>query len=275
MFVDNFVNIFCNHLQFFDKILTIIYNFTIRGGLPMTILEQIKACHDQFSASELKVYDVVINTPEYIEFETISRIAERANTSSSAVLRFCHTLGFTGYKEFRYALANELRQAQTADPSSLYLSAVDQLVKNMRQIKKEDLIDLAAIMKKAPHIYLIGFYYSSLPVLKLKRMLEDLGCACHYATDYMDTLHLLNTIRNDDLLIIFSKSGLLTYYDTIIKSLPSHLHNTYLITETKNSPMSKKINHCIILPSLNINEHYDMSISMSIFVSMLMEVYNQ
>lgn len=175
-----------------------------------------------------------MNTPYYIEVETISKIAERADTSPSAVLRFCHTLGYSGYKEFRYALKTELQnQSETTkdDQTSSYLSAVETLITQMKGLDQSLIDDLITAIKEASHIYLIGLYYSSLPVRKLKMMLEDQGVPTFYATD---ALHLVNTIKKDDLLIIFSKSGHPKDYTNIMDSLPAGFDHTYLITETKS-----------------------------------------
>jgi DNA-binding MurR/RpiR family transcriptional regulator len=243
----------------------------------MSIFDEMKAMKDQFSASELKVYEVVMNTPYYVEVETISRIGERAHTSPSAVLRFCHTLGYSGYKEFRYALKEELHKQSSeteGDKTSQYLTAVETLVSQMKGLDMSLIDELHTAMDKASHIYLMGLYHSSLPVRKLKMMLEDQGVATFYATDYLNGLHLINTIKKDDLLIIFSKSGHLEQYATFLDSLPTGFDHIYLITETKKSPLGKKVNHEILLPRLSVaNEHYDMCISMELFVSLLMEKY--
>ena len=70
----------------------------------MDLLNIIKLHHDDFSKTELKVYEYVINHPETIETYTISKIADVSGTSTSAVLRFCQVLGFKGYKDFRFEM---------------------------------------------------------------------------------------------------------------------------------------------------------------------------
>ena len=72
----------------------------------MDIIESIKKQHLELSKSEQKVSSYIIKHPDNIETFTITKLANEAKTSTSAVLRFCQSLGFQGYKEFRFEILN-------------------------------------------------------------------------------------------------------------------------------------------------------------------------
>jgi Transcriptional regulators len=74
----------------------------------MNIIETIKKNYEEFSKSELKVTDFILGNPTAVEMSTITKIATDAKTSTSAVLRFCQTLGFNGYKDFRFEMIEYL-----------------------------------------------------------------------------------------------------------------------------------------------------------------------
>jgi Transcriptional regulators len=104
----------------------------------MDIIESIKKKHSEFSKSEQKVSAYIIEHPEKIETITITKLASEAKTSTSAVLRFCQSLGFQGYKEFRFEILNYLRnRRQKANPNDLinnYLTDYTKVINQMQQI---------------------------------------------------------------------------------------------------------------------------------------------
>ena len=59
---------------------------------------------EEYSHDEMPIYGR--HLPEAV-------VLTETTEEVSAVLRFCHTLGFGGYKDFRYALTSELRAQAT------------------------------------------------------------------------------------------------------------------------------------------------------------------
>ncbi len=67
----------------------------------MNLSETIKASLDSMTKSEYRVGAYFLTNPNDFAFETLDAIAEKINTSTTSVIRFCRKLGFSGYKPFQ------------------------------------------------------------------------------------------------------------------------------------------------------------------------------
>lgn len=54
----------------------------------------------------------VLVSPTEVVHSNVDTLAERADMSTTTVLRFCRSLGFNGFKDFKIALASELHEAR-------------------------------------------------------------------------------------------------------------------------------------------------------------------
>ncbi|HKJ94033.1 MAG TPA: transcriptional regulator HexR [Gammaproteobacteria bacterium] len=73
-----------------------------------TLLSRIQAMLAQLRRSEKKVADLVLARPHAIVHAPIAAVAEQAGVSEPTVIRFCRTLGYTGFQKFKLELARSL-----------------------------------------------------------------------------------------------------------------------------------------------------------------------
>lgn len=241
----------------------------------MNLLNTIGHKKTQLSNAEKKVCDYILEHPEQVEFYTITKLANQADTSTSAVLRFCQSLGFKGYKDFRFELMNDLKTAHQEDSGSKFESLVNNYIKTMNSFKMMDQTHIEKLIediKNIKDISICGMHYSSMPAKQLSYGLTDLGYMNHLAQDYLEFTHLLNALSNESLFIYFSingsKNGVLHYLVPNIKdTLPE---NSYLITLNEKAPLSDHFKHTIILPGSYLS-HSSIIDNESIF-SMFVEI---
>lgn len=243
----------------------------------MNIIETIKLHEKDFSKSERKVYEYIINHPETIETNTITKIADQCQTSSSAVLRFCQVLGFNGYKDFRFEMIKYLHEHhEILDSFDYFGQLTDNYVKTINQFKNLDrqMIDqLINILKNHQALYLFGIHYSSLPAKELQMGLLDLQIISQGAFDYMQAAHLCNIINENDAIIYFSINGSNTNFNRFIKpQLAKMPNNSYLITLNPNSKLANTFNHTIVLPGYSLTNQsvIDSQAIFTIFVELLL-----
>ena len=244
----------------------------------MNLLQTIQSHEKDFSKAEKKVFDYIIKYPETVETNTISKIAIMANTSTSAVLRFCQALGFNGYKDFRYEMINCLYENHiNTNPSDIIQQFTQDYRKTLNQfpnLDRELINKLLLQLKEKKHIYITGIHYSSLPARLLAMGLQDLGILSHCAYDYFSISHLLNVVEDDSLYINFSLSGNVHTTTSLPSEFESNLpKNSFLVTCNPQSK-TKLFKNIIILPGRSINrqsivENQSMPI---IFVEMLLNL---
>ena len=240
----------------------------------MNLMETIHLHKNDFSKTEHKVYDYIVQNPTAIETATITKIAELCQVSTSGILRFCQVLGYKGYKDFRFDMLHYLHQEHVEvnlfdQLTSKYLSVIRQF-NNIGQNKLNQLIKQ---IKNTKNIYIIGVHYSSLPAKHLVLGLQDLGINTYFAYDYMQASHLYNTIHEDDLLIYFSIEGnqnnVSRFFD-----LTNASKNTYMIT--LNPKPKLLIENTLILPGYTLSKQsiVDLQSIVVIFVELLLNMFH-
>ena len=69
------------------------------------LLERVAAAAGELSKAERKVALAVTSSPEIVSTETIAALSKRAGVSEPTVCRFCKSLGFEGFPDFKNALS--------------------------------------------------------------------------------------------------------------------------------------------------------------------------
>ncbi|ACQ79653.1 transcriptional regulator, RpiR family [Beutenbergia cavernae DSM 12333] len=74
----------------------------------MSIQSSIQSRLDQFAPSMRRVAEAILERPQVVLEKTISELASQCETSETTIVRFCRTLGLTGYVQLRLELATEI-----------------------------------------------------------------------------------------------------------------------------------------------------------------------
>ncbi|HBE85868.1 MAG TPA: MurR/RpiR family transcriptional regulator, partial [Lachnoclostridium sp.] len=82
-----------------------------------SVLVRLREYQKEMSVAETGVVRYLLDTPEQAVKLSVHALAEKGFSSSSTVIRLCHELGFSGYKEMKAALICELaiRQENTRE----------------------------------------------------------------------------------------------------------------------------------------------------------------
>lgn len=219
----------------------------------MNIIDNIKKQQTNFSKSEQKVSNYIVEHPENIETFTITKLAAEAQTSTSAVLRFCQTLGFQGYKDFRFEVIHFLHSGkQKKDADSLVSTFLSDYVKVINQISQVDQSKIDNLIKCLMNDelnYLLGTYYSSFPAKELYYGLSDLGKPSLYSNDYINSSHVALTMTEKSTLVLFSASGnkrdFVQFLPDVVSNMPK---NSFLITTNPKAELTKVFPNTIVLP---------------------------
>lgn len=89
----------------------------------MTIQSTIAVSSEKFTPAMRRVAEVIRENPGLVLDKSISELAAACNTSVASVIRFCRTLGLSGYAQLRMALATELGKEEARFGSGLTLGA--------------------------------------------------------------------------------------------------------------------------------------------------------
>jgi RpiR family transcriptional regulator, carbohydrate utilization regulator len=135
----------------------------------MMLLDSIRAQLDSLSKSERKVAVAVLENPDLTISENITALAKAAQVSEPTVIRFCRTIGYDGWHEFKLKLAQGLALAPSSEqaapvPDDLAIDLVSKIcgrsvnaLLDLRNNLDPDIIQRALdIMEKARKIEFYG-----------------------------------------------------------------------------------------------------------------------
>ena len=85
---------------------------TPEGQGPASLAVRLRAILPSLSHSERRVAQEVLENPRAVAASTITELAQKCATSETTVIRFCRTLGLSGYPQLRLTLATESGRAE-------------------------------------------------------------------------------------------------------------------------------------------------------------------
>lgn len=250
----------------------------------MTIIENIHLHKNDFSNSESKVAEYILQNPHQLETFTITKLADRAGTSTSAVLRFCQTMGYNGYKDFRFEFINSLkssRRLNEQDSHSFldhYVTEYIHLMNDLKNIDEDKIHLLIKALKNTEMNYIIGMHLSSIPAKALSLGLLDLGILSMFSDNFVTGGHFANTFSQNATLIFFSITGNKTNATNFLEGIPSNsLQNSFLITLNAKSELSRYFNHTIVLPGRKTSTKsiVDLQSIPTVFVEVLLNLIHE
>jgi len=178
----------------------------------------IHSLKDSFSDKEKTVGGYIPSPPSEAVHPSIEELAANIGVSVSTLLRFVKKLGYSGYQQFRIALATE-----TFAPESLYYetpitdsedpvaiafgmarSALDMTEK---LLDRERLREVAKLACEAPVFYIFGLGGSGVVARDAFHKFIRSGLHCQTAEDFHLQLMLASQAKSEDLALVVSNTG--------------------------------------------------------------------
>lgn len=226
------------------------------------IQERMETCNN----SERRVGEVVLANPHDAINMSIGQIAQLANVSDPTVVRFCRSLGFGGFREFKLRLAQGLaseeytihRKVQFEDDTDAYMYKVGQfalegLTDVVNQLNKQEVEHAVSILATAKRIEFWGFGASAVVAADAHHKFFRLGIPCiAYADPHMQVMSA-STLEKGTVVVAFSHSGRSKeLIDSI--TLARQTGGTVIGITTPKSPMEQACSHVV---SIAIDENTD------------------
>lgn len=188
----------------------------------MTYLIRIKERSEEFTPADKKIADYLCLHPEEITKMNTKQLAILTGTSQSAIIRFVKKIAYKGFTELKVDIAKSL---EANDPrigeeviskndriediiSKSKANVISAIEKTYALINEKDLEEAIDKLCRANSVYLAGIGSSGLICEDFLYKLQRSGKRAFYERDAHTNLSLLTNIREDDLLICISYTGL-------------------------------------------------------------------
>lgn len=236
----------------------------------MDYLIKIKERWDEFTPSDKKIGEYIVDNPEQIVNYNTLELADFIDTSQSAIIRFIKKIGYKGYIDFKIDVAKSLEESNDFFPDEVITKneSIENIISKSKNNvlatveKTYALIDTEAIKRsiddinKANNIYLAGVGSSGLICEDFSYKLQRSGKKVFYQVDAHTNLALVTNIDKEDLLIAISYSGLTK--EILIASEYAKKVGAKVISISKslNSTLAHNSNELLLIPEIEREMRY-------------------
>lgn len=188
--------------------------------MALDIFARIQEEAGQFSASEQRIAEILLNAFDFAVNASIIELAERAEVSPPTVTRFCRRLGCNSFADFKVSLARtayvgvrylnpETQSIEPADVASDVITKAQNALFMVHRALDAGVLDkVADRLARAEMVYAFGSGgNSSMISVEIQNRLFRLGSRVTASSDHSMQLMLTAAARSNDVLIGSSFSG--------------------------------------------------------------------
>lgn len=187
------------------------------------ILLKIRDMKDSMTPVERMVAEYILANTEEIPHLSIKSLAQLSRTSDASVLRFCKTLGYSGYRSFIVSISaslgsmdeeqkDEYTDIQPGDDLNVVISNIS--YNNMKSIEDTlSIIDRDAVaravraLRDTNRIVFFGIGASGLVCMDGEQKFSRINKMCHAYTDGHSQLTAATLLGKGDVAFFVSNSG--------------------------------------------------------------------
>lgn len=227
----------------------------------MNPLERIRLHEKEFTKQDRIIMEYIIENLDVVASFPLLIVAEKANVSKSALLRFTQRCGYEGFSEFKYEVARYILSGQNDDTSSsdstsaliaIYTATIAELetINSESQMK-----ELASLIQSASKIKIYGVHETGLAAQYLSYRLLALGIDSEAIVSPNVMNEKAGFSVNSDLNIYLSLSATT---ECIVESAQGSLANkakTVLISQNDRAKFRNELDAMILIPMIEKNKN--------------------
>lgn len=207
-----------------------------------------------FSDTEKEIADSILNNPRLVVDMSVHQLAKHTFSSASTIVRLCNHTGFSGYKEFRKAVTQELAQReQSRQFEQKEIERSDSLEEIIDKITYLNIISLeetkalmdvsvlkacVEMLQKAKVVYLFGMGASLCAAKDMYLKFLRLNKMCIINEDWHSQLLQARNSTPEDVALVISYSGVTVEIIECMKALKENGTPIIAITRCVQSPIS-------------------------------------
>lgn len=184
------------------------------------LIKRIQEEYADFSATYRQIADIILDKPTEVARMSIGRLAQLTNVSDPSIMRFCYSLGFRGFKDFKFALAEELAiktsylhlgmDANTNSGSYIHkvvASSISSLTEMAALLNEATVNEAVEAMSTANHIEFWGQGASNNVAMDAYHKFFRVGIPCATTADPHMQAMSAGMMGPGDVLVVISHTG--------------------------------------------------------------------
>ena len=188
------------------------------------ILDTIDSLYDSLTKTEKKIAKTILSNPQLLNQASLSAIAVDLDVGEATFIRFCRTLGFKGFTDFKMDLAIELATQDKSETTlldtdvtvedsaqniALKLQAVinNVITETMNLLDFNELEKVVKAFRQAKRIFLFGVGFSGITAEDAKNKFMRIGLQMDAATNNHFMYMQASLMQKGDVVMGISHSG--------------------------------------------------------------------
>jgi len=187
------------------------------------ILIKIREMKDSLTPVERMVAEYILANTEEIPHLSIKSLAQLSKTSDASVLRFCKTMGYSGYRNFIVSISASLgsmddeqkdqyTDIQPGDELSTIISNISlnnckSIEDTLSVIDRNEIARAVELLRRSDRIVFFGIGASGLVCRDAEQKFSRINKMCHAYTDGHSQLTAATLLGKNDVAFFISNSG--------------------------------------------------------------------
>ena len=219
----------------------------------MPCTDIIKCRYDGLTAAEKRIADNILGAPAETVDMSVSELAAVAHTAPSAIVRFCRSIGFDGFRRFKLELAKELGRTGSVSMlpvvmeensvagafSKTFGNCISALNDTLSMLDEASVKRAADAVVRADRICLFGVGTSAVVVEDAQYRFMQLGKTSLFSNDVLFMNVQAVNLTPNDLAIAVSHSGRTSETVEALKLARDSGAATLAVTSFPDSPVTE------------------------------------
>lgn len=227
------------------------------------ILNTISAIFNSLTKTEKRIAEKILANPTILSEASLSEISSDLDVGEATFIRFCRTLGFKGFTDFKLELAIELATQEKNDTTLLDtdISDVDDaknialklqssisnvIAETLSLLDFDELEKVVDAFKKANRIFLFGVGSSGITAEDAKNKFMRIGLQVDASSNNHFMYMQAALMQKGDLVLGISHSGASQETTHALRVARKSGATTVALTHNLRSPITKVAHHVLI-----------------------------
>lgn len=222
------------------------------------ILIKIRDMKDSLTPVERTLAEYILDNLEEIPHLSIKSLAQLTKTSDASVLRFCKTMGYSGYRSFIVSISASLgsmdeeqkHQYTDIQPGDDLTTIISNISRNniksiedtLSVINKDSIARAVKVLRECKRIVFFGIGASGLVGIDAEQKFTRINKMCHTYTDGHSQLTAATLLEKNDVAIFISNSGNTVEILDALDIAKKNGANIIAITKYNKSELAEKAN---------------------------------
>lgn len=185
------------------------------------MISQIHNCYQKLTETEKKIADAVLRSPEAAVRMNIKELSTVSGTVPSAIVRFCKSIGASGFSDFKLQLSAdlggkdypaELLPVKATDShqqifGKVFASGIHTLKDTLSKVDGKAIESIIGVLKAASRVVFFGVGTSSVIAVDAQYRFAQLGIPTSACTDILFMNVTAANLKSGDVAVGISHSG--------------------------------------------------------------------